>query len=249
MRVRQGNTFAVNERLAEITGGDFNPAKLSEAAMSLRSEEGINHFELDLSARQAMFQLMASGVFDRHPSLKLVLTELRADWVPETLGLLDALVEESSLDIQRKPSEYWSTNCFVTPSSIRPTEVELRHEIGVDRLMFGRDYPHPEGTWPNTHDWVRATLTGLEEEESERSWARTPSSASASTAHRLHGSRRGSSPVSPIWSARDRWPRRRSTISTPDPGTASRQSPWIRLRSAACWRRTSPPSMGSEPSM
>ena len=34
-------------------------------------------------------------------------------------------------------------------------EVEMRHELGVETILFGRDYPHPEGTWPNTREWLR----------------------------------------------------------------------------------------------
>ena len=41
----------------------------------------------------------------------------------------------------------------------------MRHEIGVDRLMFGTDYPHPEGTWPNTQQWIRHAFAGVPEAE------------------------------------------------------------------------------------
>jgi hypothetical protein len=44
-------------------------------------------------------------------------------------------------------------------------EVEMRHEIGVEQILFGRDYPHPEGTWPNTPDWMRDAFAGVPEDE------------------------------------------------------------------------------------
>ena len=31
--------------------------------------------------------------------------------------------------------------------------------------MFGHDYPHSEGTWPNTFDWLRDALQGVPENE------------------------------------------------------------------------------------
>jgi hypothetical protein len=43
----------------------------------------------------------------------------------------------------------------------------MRHEIGLTRFLFGRDYPHPEGTWPNTADWIRATFAGVPEDEAQ----------------------------------------------------------------------------------
>ena len=44
-------------------------------------------------------------------------------------------------------------------------ECELREGIGVDRIMFGTDYPHVEGTWPNTASRLRHTFGGLPEAE------------------------------------------------------------------------------------
>ena len=41
----------------------------------------------------------------------------------------------------------------------------MRYDIGVENMMFGSDYPHVEGTWPRTYDWVAATLGGIPEDE------------------------------------------------------------------------------------
>ena len=41
----------------------------------------------------------------------------------------------------------------------------MRHEIGIDTIAFGRDYPHPEGTWPNTVGWIREAFEGVPEPE------------------------------------------------------------------------------------
>jgi hypothetical protein len=108
---------------------------------------------------------MLSGVFDRHPHLKYVITEARADWIPPTLKRLDELAARNKTPLKMKPSEYWARHCYVTPSSIHVCEVEMRHQIGIDRLMFGTDFPHPESTWPNTKDWIRATFKGVPEHE------------------------------------------------------------------------------------
>jgi len=37
----------------------------------------------------------------------------------------------------------------------------MRHQIGIDRLMWGADYPHYEGTWPHTDQWLKETFGGL----------------------------------------------------------------------------------------
>jgi predicted TIM-barrel fold metal-dependent hydrolase len=115
--------------------------------------------------QQVLWQLMVGGVFDRYPSLTLAFTEVRADWVPATLAFLDACFERSDTPLAHPPSHYWESNCMAGVSSIKRSEVRLRHQIGVHKLMFGRDYPHSEGTWPNTINWLRDALRGVPENE------------------------------------------------------------------------------------
>ena len=124
-------------------------------------------FTKDLRPRRAMWQLMLGGVFDRHPDLKLVLAEVRGDWLPDTLRHLDAAWEKARNDVpaERRPSEYWQERCLMSLSFVHKAEVEMRHEIGVDRVIFGRDYPHAEGTWPNTADWLTDAFAGVPDDE------------------------------------------------------------------------------------
>jgi predicted TIM-barrel fold metal-dependent hydrolase len=114
---------------------------------------------------EVLWSLMIGGVFDRYPDLRLVLTEVRSDWVPATLRVLDARYERGDTPLAMPPSEYYRRNCWVAASSIKQSEVRRRHDIGIDKIMFGRDYPHPEGTWPNTLDWLRDAIGELPEEE------------------------------------------------------------------------------------
>ncbi len=124
-------------------------------------------FSKDMRPRRAMWQLMLGGVFDRHPRLKLVMTEVRGDWLPETLEHLDAVFEQNRLDIpaRRRPSEVWHEQCLVSLSFVHKSEVAMRDEVGVETILFGRDYPHAEGTWPNTADWLNDAFAGVPENE------------------------------------------------------------------------------------
>jgi predicted TIM-barrel fold metal-dependent hydrolase len=123
----------------------------------------LNH---NVDSRRPMWQMMLGGVFDRHPDLRLMLTEIRLDWIPATLGHLDAIYDErGDLPAKHKPSEYWQTNCLAGASFIHKIEVEMRHEIGVETILFGRDFPHPEATWPNTRDWLRLAFEGVPDDE------------------------------------------------------------------------------------
>lgn len=124
-------------------------------------------FELNLKPRQAMWQMMLGGVFDRHPKLKLLVVELRADWLPGTLAHLDAtyLRARDQIPAKKRPSEYWRENCLAGVSFLHKAEVQYRHEIGVGSMNFGRDYPHSEGTWPNTGTWLADCFEGVPEDE------------------------------------------------------------------------------------
>jgi hypothetical protein len=54
--------------------------------------------------------------------------------------------------ITRLPSEYFGTNVFIGASTMSTEEIRRRHVNGIDALMWGTDYPHPEGSWPKTRE-------------------------------------------------------------------------------------------------
>jgi predicted TIM-barrel fold metal-dependent hydrolase len=152
-----------------VAAGSRDPAALYAHADALPTEsaEFFTEFASSIRPRRPLWQMMLGGVFDRHPNLKLMLTEIRLDWIPATLRHLDALYDEHRADLPatRKPSEYWRTNCMAGASFIHKAEVGMRHELGVETISFGRDYPHPEGTWPNTRDWLRDAFVDVPDDE------------------------------------------------------------------------------------
>jgi predicted TIM-barrel fold metal-dependent hydrolase len=116
-------------------------------------------------------QLIWSGVFERHPGVKFVMTE-NPFWVPTTLAWLDKLYKGKMHAcgdlIPRSPSEYWHRQCWYGATSIGDDEVDARELFGVDKLMFGNDYPHMEATWPRTTAWLKATVGGIPEGDARR---------------------------------------------------------------------------------
>jgi hypothetical protein len=53
----------------------------------------------------------------------------------------------------------------VAASFMGPDESAMRHEIGMDKLMWGADYPHVEGTWPRTRRSLARTFRGVPDDE------------------------------------------------------------------------------------
>jgi predicted TIM-barrel fold metal-dependent hydrolase len=130
---------------------------------------GTNSFLSELfetfGERRPLWQLMWGGVFDRFPKLKVAFQEIHADWVPATLAYLDRAHAANPGPLELTPSEYWARHCAVGTSLMRYGDVAVRHEVGLNKMMFGSDFPHFEGTWPNTHDWIRTTLGSVPEVE------------------------------------------------------------------------------------
>ncbi|MDV7241626.1 MULTISPECIES: amidohydrolase family protein [Rhodococcus] len=122
--------------------------------------------------RRAIHQMIFGGVFERFPGLKLVFCEQRTAWVPQTIADLDSIYYGATATPFVKklapPSEYYRRNCFIGGSFLAPFEAAQRYEVGVDNLMWGTDYPHQEGTWPNTALAVRNTFHSIPEDETRK---------------------------------------------------------------------------------
>ena len=128
--------------------------------------------------RRMIARMVLGGVFERFGGLKLVMTEQPGVWIPSTLVDLDSAVMAplpSSGELTKKPSEYFKTNVFVAASFVAPFEVEAAvGDWWWTNLMWGRDYPHPEGTWrysedldetPMTHLSLRHAMAGIPEDK------------------------------------------------------------------------------------
>jgi predicted TIM-barrel fold metal-dependent hydrolase len=135
-------------------------------------------FEAHWWAHRTLWHLIFSGALDRHPDLTLVFTEQGTGWVPGMLKGLDSSfgrLSDPTSALARfggpagvlplKPSEYWARQCYVGASFLRPNECVLRDEVGLDKIMWGSDYPHLEGTYPYTLEALRYSFSGVSREE------------------------------------------------------------------------------------
>ena len=128
-------------------------------------------------SHRPFWSLILSGVFDRFPQLRFVLAEQGSAWIPGTLQTMDqfyAQIAQGGIGearflepflLQRRPSEYWETNCFVAASFLHRDDCEQRDLIGLEKIMWGSDYPHLEGTFPFSEEGIRKTFAGLERSE------------------------------------------------------------------------------------
>lgn len=165
----QGSVFTFADKMAAEAG--YASGLMMGDVESFRNklkESRESPFYLDVRPRRAYWQMMLGGVFDRHPALRVAFSEVRGDWVPGTLDYLDRRLEKEGVGLKCRASEYFQRSGFVIPSSPRPYELDLLRTLGPGKVMMGVDYPHPEGTWPNTADWLRIVLKDVNEEEARR---------------------------------------------------------------------------------
>jgi len=141
--------------------------------------------------RRPLNFLVAGGVFERFPDLRLIMTEQGSGWVIEALAMMDAIVTDRKYafgegrHLSLKPSEYFARQCWIGSSIVSRPEIELRHRIGADKMMWGWDYPHIESAdWLSPRDNLRNLLRGVPEAE-----LRALLAGNAMEAYRLEGAK------------------------------------------------------------
>jgi predicted TIM-barrel fold metal-dependent hydrolase len=149
------------------------------------------------TARRSLHYLIFGGVFDRHPGLKLVFTEQNDNWWMNTLNLMDSVARYSARELTlppslqiyegppygmvklgRLPSEYCLENVFIGWTCLAPFEAVDAVKNGyASQVMWGSDYPHPEGSWqmprhpdevPLTHLHLRDTFSSVSADDAAR---------------------------------------------------------------------------------
>ena len=106
--------------------------------------------------------LMGRAVFERYPNFKVVFGESGIGWIPYVLDRMDFEYEDQykDLPLKMKPSEYWRRQCKATFQFDR-VGTKLIDEMGIETLMWGSDYPHPDGVWPESEKYITEQFSHL----------------------------------------------------------------------------------------
>ena len=111
-----------------------------------------------------MAQLMAAGVFDRFPDIRFYFAETNASWLPSTMFFMDDNHEIFSSafggrKMELTPSEYIARNCHF--SIIRdPKAIDMADMIPIDNIMWGTDFPHSVGSFPDSQTFLDDAFSG-----------------------------------------------------------------------------------------
>jgi predicted TIM-barrel fold metal-dependent hydrolase len=130
-------------------------------------------YEVFVFTRRPLWFMIFGGVFDRHPALKVVVTENGVQWLPSLVRDMESFFDTHGgapvrSYLSMRPSEYVDRHVFLGGSLMNRGEAEMREEIGVDRLMWGADYPHLEGAAPVHRLVLQQVFGGMPEADLRR---------------------------------------------------------------------------------
>jgi predicted TIM-barrel fold metal-dependent hydrolase len=99
--------------------------------------------------------IVGAAVLERYPNVRIAFGESGIGWIPYALDRMDFEWEDRfhDLGLKMKPSDYWRRQCKATFQFDR-IGTKLIDDIGVETLMWGSDYPHGDGVWPESTRYI-----------------------------------------------------------------------------------------------
>jgi len=139
-------------------GRDFS--KLTGKTLLAARAASITSFQMHMA--DVLMSMIFAGVLHHRPQMKMVIGEAGTGWIPYILDRMDAEWEDQfkDLDLKMRPSEYWYRQCYATYQS-DPVGVKLLEELGADNIMWGSDFPHPDGIYPDSQEYIEKELGHL----------------------------------------------------------------------------------------
>jgi predicted TIM-barrel fold metal-dependent hydrolase len=120
----------------------------------------ITHFQLNMATK--LMEIIYGGALEAFPEMRVVIGESGIGWIPYVLDHMDLEWEDQfkDLTLTMKPSRYWHRQCFATYQS-DPVGIRLLDLLGEDNVMWGSDFPHPDGVWPDSREFLQRETSGL----------------------------------------------------------------------------------------
>jgi predicted TIM-barrel fold metal-dependent hydrolase len=108
----------------------------------------LDPFRLLTVKERPIFDTMAAftchGVFTRFPDLRVASVENGGDWIPNFVDHLADVYRKMPHAFDESPIDAFKRNVYVSPFH-EDNLARLIDIMGADHILFGSDYPHPEG--------------------------------------------------------------------------------------------------------
>ncbi len=120
----------------------------------------VSGFQMNLV--NIMAAIIGTGVLERYPDIRVAFGECGIGWIPYALDRMDFQWEDRfhDLGLTMKPSDYWRRQCKAT-FQFDPIGARLIDLMGIETLMWGSDYPHGDGVWPESRKYIAEQFADL----------------------------------------------------------------------------------------
>ncbi len=126
----------------------------------------INYCETAIPAQRCITHMVASGALDRHPKLKVMVAEGGCSWIPALVDRMTEAYRQHAVFVKpkltREIQEIVYTQVYTSFQHDR-SALPIMQATGYDKVMWGCDYPHLEGTFPNTQRILHELFDGVPE--------------------------------------------------------------------------------------
>lgn len=131
----------------------------------------INYVETFFPGQRVVAHLVASGALDRHPNLRIFIAEAGSAWIPALADRMEEGYRQHDMFVQpklkRSPREIVFEQVY-TSFQHDPSALLAVGSLGYDKVMWGSDYPHLEGTFPRTQEVLQGLFTGVDPQIQDR---------------------------------------------------------------------------------
>ncbi len=144
------------------TGGGVKPATKGLEPLQQRQAHAVYITGFQMGMSKLLMEIIYGGVLEAHSGLRLVIAESGIGWIPYLLERMDLEWEDQykDLTLTMKPSDYWHRQCKATYQSDK-VGLRLLDVLGEDNVMWGSDYPHMDGVWPDSQEFIENELGHL----------------------------------------------------------------------------------------
>jgi predicted TIM-barrel fold metal-dependent hydrolase len=162
-----------------ISGLRHRPADIHALATSYPGKALSGFYAASVGMGETLAEFSLAGIFQKYPDLHVVMTEGSAFWLAGLMRFLDHYwgnrygrmlndrFAARKIDLEMPPSFYIRRQGHAT-FMYDPLAIRLREETGTDCLLWGNDYPHTEGVFPDSQTFVEKQFAGVAEDDIER---------------------------------------------------------------------------------
>ena len=122
-----------------------------------------------MQADECLVSIILCGALERHPALKVVMAESHIGWIPYVLERLDTKFREGEYEgmISTPPSALFRRQMWATFQDDK-VGAQLAEEYAPENFCWASDYPHRDGIWPDSQEFIDQTMGGLSDKMRRR---------------------------------------------------------------------------------